>query len=158
MATTKKVFGFIALGFTAFVVIMALIAFIASRPSYYTQEEFDALPQGKKDSIVEARLRRDSIAAIKKADKKFSNKNSEAYVMAKEYVLQNVKYPKTANFPILYDKIAYAVGGTYIVSGTVEVENAFGVSSEHSWVAVMHYNGGDDLAKSSWICSNVSIR
>jgi len=156
MAMTKKAKVWLVIG--GVVCVLAVIGSISKNNQEAADKAaYDALPQATKDSLAAVEAKRDSIEKAKERDKKVAGKESTAYVMAKEYVLKNIKYPKTADFPITPIRVLYVEGGTYNVAGSVECENAFGVPSEHKWFATMHYNGGDQFSDASWSCSYVSI-
>jgi hypothetical protein len=138
----------------AAVAVMVVIA-LAYEASLTPEEREQArIANAKRDSVAKVeKVRQDSI----EAEKRMASFDTEAYIAAKDYVLSRIKFPKEADFPLTPESSTHVGNGVYIVRGTVEAKNAFGVVSDHPWVVSLKYTGGSEYSASSWTLVTIAI-
>ncbi len=140
------VWGLIASG--VLVVVVVIVASISV--SNMTPEEREAL---HRETVT-----RDSIRALKDAEKALGSEETMSYVIAKDFVKSRLKFPKSADFPLLPEKTEYEGNGLYSVVGTVTASNAFGVESEYRWNASLRYKGSNASSITSWELVDLDIK
>jgi len=153
----KKWFKYALIGTAAMVALTVVMVIISMA--------YDATltPEEREQARLE-RARRDSVAAVEQArrdsveaEKKLASLDTEAYIAAKDYVLTRVKYPKEADFPLTPTSSTHLGNGVYLVRGSVEAKNAFGVVSEYNWAVSLKYTGGSPSSSSSWTLVTIAM-
>lgn len=138
----------------AAVAVMVVIALAYDASLSPEEREQARIANAKRDSVAKIeKARQDSI----EAEKRLASLDSEAYVAAQDYVLSRIKFPKEADFPVTPVSSTHVGNGVYVVRGTVEAKNAFGVVSEHPWVVSLKYTGGSAYSAQSWTLVTISI-
>jgi len=140
------VWGLIASGVLIVVVVIVAIVSVSNM----TPEEREAL---HRETVT-----RDSIRALKEAERALASEETMSYVIAQDFVKTRLKFPKTADFPLLPVKTSYEGNGLYSVVGTVTASNAFGVESEYRWSASLRYKGSNASSLTSWELVELDMR
>lgn len=99
--------------------------------------------QAARAKQADASTRRSTIADLGTHD-------TEAYLVAKEFVKKRLSFPDEADFPWTPTSSTHKAGDIYEVLGEVTAKNAYGVESTHRWKALLQYQSGDDLDPKNW--------
>lgn len=88
-----------------------------------------------------------------------ADKTSQAYVVSKHIVKNQLEYPEGAEFPMLpvLSEIQEGTDSIYRVVGDVTVKNAGGTTETHRYNCRMKYKGGDPINPSSWEVVDFSL-
>lgn len=84
----------------------------------------------------------------------------DAWIMAKDFVTDNLKSPSTADFGGAFsgeyqspeDNVVDLGGGKFRASGWVDAQNSFGATIRSNWTCTVEYQGDD-----KWRCTSISI-
>lgn len=146
----KKLFRYLIYSTMALVgltILMAGAAYIYE--STLSPEERAELEKSRaKERVEQAKTYKHE--AKSKAEADLASHDTEAYVIAKEFVKTRLKYPEEADFPFTPTSSKHVGSGAYNVLGEVTAKNAFGVKSRYVWRALIKFNGGDDLNPKDW--------
>lgn len=74
----------------------------------------------------------------------------EAYVIAQQFVQQELPHPATAEFKTGNYQFEDMEGGEWIITSDVTANDADGVRMTAKWSAWVQYNGGDWMDKNNW--------
>lgn len=80
----------------------------------------------------------------------------DAYLMAKDYVKQELKAPATAEFSDY--TCEEGPDSTYSLDGNVDSQNSFGAMLRSSWTVKLKWLGGDAELPTSWQLIDIDIR
>ncbi len=81
---------------------------------------------------------------------------SEAYIISKDFVKENLKSPTTSNFSSEYSYYQIAEK-EFEIKSEVDSENAFGVKLHSVWIVKLKYKEGDWTEKNNWILEDIKI-
>ena len=76
--------------------------------------------------------------------------------MSKDFIKQDLNYPKSADFSILDCSVENNSDGSYTILRKVGAQNAFGVESEFIYKVSLAYTGGIEVDIKNW--KLISIR
>lgn len=78
--------------------------------------------------------------------------DTQAQVIAKNFVEYHLNYPDNSEFPGMFDDNAFVVrtGSRYKVEHWVKASNAFGVVKKTYYTIILQYNGGDWADPNNW--------
>lgn len=78
--------------------------------------------------------------------------DTQAQVIAKNFVEYHLNYPDNSEFPGMFDDSAFVVrtGSRYKVEHWVKASNAFGVVKKTYYTIILQYNGGDWANPYNW--------
>lgn len=80
---------------------------------------------------------------------------SKAFIIAKDFVEDNLKAPSTADFSGEY---SYSkTGNTFTITSQVDAQNSFGAMLRMDWIVRLTYNSGDWADKNNWSLNYISI-
>lgn len=82
---------------------------------------------------------------------------SEATVMAQNFVKTQLKSPSTANFPLQNSRMTSITDGEYIISSYVDAQNSFGATTRTNWTVHLKYIGGNWAEQSSWELISIDL-
>ena len=76
--------------------------------------------------------------------------DASAYVQCKNFVMERLRAPATADFPFM-DYTAWDMGNdTWVVKSYVDSQNGFGAMIRSNWHCKVQYVGGDTSDPRSW--------
>jgi hypothetical protein len=81
---------------------------------------------------------------------------SEAWIIAKDYVESNLKAPSTADFSGEYS-FKKEGENTFTIVSAVDAENVFGAKLRKPWRVKLTYNGGEWTDKNNWTLLDIEI-
>jgi len=136
-----------SLGLGAVMLLIAGAAYVYNQT--LTPEERAEAAKRYEEQNVE-KIKQEELAGKMKAAADLGTHDTEAYVVAKDFVKKRLNYPDEADFPWTPTSSKHRGGGVYDVIGEVTAKNAYGVKSTHSWRAVIKFLGGDDLNTKNW--------
>ena len=77
-----------------------------------------------------------------------------AYVMAQDFVSNQLKAPSTAKFPTYSKNYVTDLGeGKYTITAYVDAQNSFGAMMRNNFICTVHYVGNN-----KWACDNLEMR
>lgn len=128
-----------------------------------------ALSEEEKAELERQRIEQEAIAeqqkteaeAKQKADEEVKRQaeieasmptDTQAQVIAKNFVEYHLNYPDNSEFPGMFDDGAFVVrtGSRYKVEHWVKASNAFGVLKKTYYTIILQYNGGDWADPRNW--------
>jgi len=81
---------------------------------------------------------------------------SEAYIISKDFVKENLKSPATSDFSSEYS-FKQISNKEFEIKSEVNSENSFGAKLRSNWVVKLKYNDGDWTDKNNWVLKNIEI-
>ncbi|PZU82515.1 MAG: hypothetical protein DI529_14225 [Chryseobacterium sp.] len=81
---------------------------------------------------------------------------SEAYIISKDFVKENLKSPATSDFSSEYSY--YQISEKeFEIKSEVDSENSFGAKLRSVWTVKLRYTEGDWTEKNNWILEDIQI-
>lgn len=122
-------------------------------------EEAKRIEMEKQKAETEAKQKLDEETRQKEAEAKRQAEieasmptDTQAQVIAKNFVEYHLNYPDNSEFPGMFDDSAFVVrtGSRYKVEHWVKASNAFGVVKKTYYTIILQYNGGDWANPNNW--------